>query len=137
MPCRASLKISWKDLFLGFFSCHLPNWMKNFTLSRLFFYLYLASKGDQITFYLFQLSTSLNCNITVIQFVFSRADSALCYTDGHLMHNMSHLWRSPLILKPTTSDLLCILTQTRFQLRLCIWFGRNHIMSSSWKYSKK
>jgi hypothetical protein len=30
--------------------------MIDFTPSRLFFYLYLASKGDQNTFYLFQSS---------------------------------------------------------------------------------
>ena len=53
-------KVFLQDLLIFFifrvFSCYLPNWMKNFTLSRLFFYLYLASKGDQNTFYLFQSS---------------------------------------------------------------------------------
>ena len=44
-----------KTFIFRVFSCHLPNWMKNFTLSRLFLYLYLASKGDQNT-YLFQSS---------------------------------------------------------------------------------
>ena len=43
-----------KTFIFRIFSCHLPNWMKNFTPSRLFLYLYLASKGDQNTFYLFQ-----------------------------------------------------------------------------------
>ena len=41
-----------KTFIFRFFSCYLPNQMKNFTLSRLVFYLYLASKGDQNTFYL-------------------------------------------------------------------------------------
>ena len=50
------------------FSCYLPNRMKDFTLSRLFSYLYLASEGDQNTFYLFQSSN---------QFAFSRGDNAL------------------------------------------------------------
>ena len=45
-----------KTLIFRVFSCYLPNQMKNFTLSRLFFHLYLASKGDQNTFYLFQSS---------------------------------------------------------------------------------
>jgi hypothetical protein len=45
-----------KTFIFRVFSCYLPNRMKNFTLSRLFFYLYLASKGDQNTFYLFQSS---------------------------------------------------------------------------------
>ena len=38
--------MSWKLLLLGFFSCYLPNQTKNSTLSRLFFDLYLAFKGD-------------------------------------------------------------------------------------------
>ena len=45
-----------KTFICRIFSCYLPNQMKNFTVSRLFFYLYLASKGDQNTFYLFQSS---------------------------------------------------------------------------------
>ena len=45
-----------KTFIFRVFSCYLPNQMKNFTLSRLFFHLYLASKGDQNTFYLFQSS---------------------------------------------------------------------------------
>ena len=38
-----------KTFIFRVFSCHLPNWMKIFTLSRLFLYLDLASKGDQNT----------------------------------------------------------------------------------------
>ena len=39
-----------KTFTFRIFSCYLPNWMKNFTLSRLFFDLYLAFKGDPIHF---------------------------------------------------------------------------------------
>ena len=49
-----------KTFIFSGFSCYLPNWMKNFTPSKLFFYLYLASKGDQNTFYLFQSSNYLS-----------------------------------------------------------------------------
>jgi hypothetical protein len=45
-----------KTFIFKVFSFYLPNRMKNFTLSGLFFHLYLASKGDQNTFYLFQSS---------------------------------------------------------------------------------
>ena len=45
-----------KTFIFRVFSCYLPNRMKNSTLSKLFFDLYLAFKGDQNTFYLFQSS---------------------------------------------------------------------------------
>ena len=72
-----------RKVIYSVFSYHLPNWMKNFTFSGLFFYLYLTSKGDQNTFFpisVIHLSKSiplLNCNMTLIRFVFSRGDSAL------------------------------------------------------------
>ena len=45
-----------KTFIFRVFSCYLPNRMKNSTLFRLFFDLYLAFKGDQNTFYIFQSS---------------------------------------------------------------------------------
>ena len=45
-----------KTFIFRVFSCSLPNQMKHFTLCRLFFYLYLASRADQNTFYLYQSS---------------------------------------------------------------------------------
>ena len=59
------------------FSCHLSNWMKNFTFSRLFLYLYLASKCDQNTFYLFQ-SSNLSNNFTQLQY----NTNSICIFEG-------------------------------------------------------
>ena len=54
-------KVLLQDLMKTFifrvFSCHLPNQMKNFTL---FFYLYLASNGDQNTLYVPILTIKLS-----------------------------------------------------------------------------
>jgi len=75
-----------KTFIFRVFSCHLPNWIKNFNLSRLFFLTFIwPLKVTKTIFtnkaYNHQIKsiTSLNCNMTLIQFVFSRGDSALCY----------------------------------------------------------
>ena len=65
------------------FSCHLQNWMKNFTLSRLFFTFIWPLNVIKTLFtnlnHQIKSISSINCNITLIQFVFSRGDSALWY----------------------------------------------------------
>ena len=72
-----------KTIIFRGFSCHLPNWMKNFTLSRLFFTFIWPLKvlKTLFTYFNHQIKslTSLNCNRKLIQFVFSRGDPALCY----------------------------------------------------------
>ena len=83
MTCRAFCKISWKHLFLGFFliicqtgwiillflDCFYTSIWPLKVIKKLF-----INFNHQI-----KSITPLNCNMKLIQFVFSRGDSALCY----------------------------------------------------------
>mgnify|MGYP006908648787 CR=1 FL=1 len=84
MPCRASCKISWKHLFLGFFLviCQ-TGWRILLFLDCFFTFIWpLKVIKTLFTYFNHQIKsiTSLNCKMTLIQFVFLRGDSALCYS---------------------------------------------------------
>ena len=83
MPCRASCKISWKHLFLGFFLviCQ-TGWRILLFLDCFFTFIWpLKVIKTLFTYFNHQIKsiTSLNCKLTLIQFVFLRGDSALWY----------------------------------------------------------
>ena len=83
LDIRASRKISWKHLFLGFFLviCQ-TGWRILLFLDCFFTFIWpLKVFKTLFTYFNHQIKsiTSLNCNMTLIQLVFSRGDSALCY----------------------------------------------------------
>ena len=86
LDIRVSCKISWKHLFLGFFLviCQ-TGWRILFFLDCFFFYLYLASKCDQNTFYLFQSSNLVN---TFIQLQYDI--NSICISEGWFCTVLGH-----------------------------------------------
>ena len=94
LAIRASRKISWKHLFLGFFLVICQTGWRTLLFLDCFFTFIWPLKVIKTLFIYFNHQiksiTSLNCNMTSIQFVFSRGDSALCYI-GQLVGDSHHL----------------------------------------------
>ena len=96
LDIRASRKISWKHLFLGFFLviCQ-TGWRILLFLDCFFTFIWpLKVIKTLFTYFNHQIKfiTSLNCNMTLIQFVFSRGDSALCYVLYWLIGIRFRMW---------------------------------------------